>query len=240
MQLQVGVLAAQMLFGGEKGIIMQSKYTCNSRKTVSYTTRSSFLRDVQSGSESAWFEFHRKYAGMIRHIGMKRQLTPEECDDLLVDVLVIFWKKLDNFIYEPDRGKFRTYLGRITNYAAYKIFRKSHRQALPLEEEIDLNYPEDVDGDYMDEWRDFILEKALDELKQNVGTDNYQIFYMSVFQKRSADEIAVVTRKSKNNIYVIRSRCLKKLKQLIAAYRQREEVLLRDHSHKIASENIEL
>ena len=200
------------------------------RNSVSYTTHSSFLREIQSGNESAWFEFHRKYSGMIRYIGRKRQLTPEECDDLMVDVMVIFWQKLDSFIYDPNRGRFRSYLSQITDYAAFKIFRRKKHQSQVINSAPRLDYPEDVDCECMNEWRDFILEKALEDLRKLVGTDNYQIFHMSFFQKRSAAEISTVTRKSKNNIFVIRSRCLKKLKQLISEYRQYDEKLLMQNS----------
>ena len=86
-----------------------------------------------------------------------------------------------------------------------------------------IDYPPEIDQLYMDEWRDFLLQKAIDELKQIVDTETYQVFYMSVVQNRPVSDISAVTRKTPNNIYVIRSRCLKKLRRLIQSYRQREE-----------------
>ena len=81
------------------------------RGTLSYTTHSSFLQKISSGNEEAWGEFYRKYVGMVRTVGRKRRLTPDECDDLMVSVMLIFWKKLDTFVYDRQRGKFRSYLG---------------------------------------------------------------------------------------------------------------------------------
>ena len=76
--------------------------------TFSLTTKSSLLREIQSGSESAWHEFYSRYAAMISRIGEKRQLTAEECDDLMIDVMVIFWKKVDSYLSEPQQpGAFR-------------------------------------------------------------------------------------------------------------------------------------
>ena len=51
----------------------------NKTRILSYTTDSSCLRDIKTGSETAWREFYLKYYGMIRFIGKKRNLTPEDC-----------------------------------------------------------------------------------------------------------------------------------------------------------------
>ena len=215
---------------------MADSSTNNSKRTVSYTTHSSFLHEISAGSEAAWFEFYRKYAGMIRYIGAKRQLSPEECDDLMIDVMMIFWKRLDKFIYAPEKGKFRSYLGRITDSAAFRIFKKNRNGAVQLAP-AELEYPDEIDQDYMDEWRNFILEKALEDLKNSIETEQYQIFYMAFFQKRPTADIAAVSGKTAGNIYAIKSRCLKKLKELIAVYRQNEEMVLSSHSQRNMQEN---
>lgn len=201
-------------------------------ETVPGSTRSSFVRQIQSGSESAWHEFYRKYSAMIHRVGQDRGLNSRECDELMVDVMVIFWKKVDEFAAAPERGKLRTYLSRIAAYAANKL--KSHSSQVSGEKvcEEDAEYPADVDAAYMEEWRSFILSCAMEELKNSVDTETYQVFYMSVVQKRPVNDIAAVTRKTANNIYVIRSRCIKKLKQLIAHYRELEESELLRHSNR--------
>ena len=200
--------------------------------TFSLTTKSSLLREIQTGSESAWHEFYGRYAAMISRIGEKRQLTAEECDDLMIDVMVIFWKKVDSYLSEPQQpGAFRKYLGKLANNVAERIFRKN-RQTPPPPMPPDDDYPDGIDELYMEEWRNFIFTKALEDLQLAVDTDTYNVFYMSVVQKRPVEDIVKVTRKTPNNIYVIRCRCLKKLKQLIAHYRQCEEAELSRHSHK--------
>lgn len=198
------------------------------KNNISFTTHSSFLERIRNGSENAWNEFYRKYAGMIYNIGQKRHLSPEECDDLMIDVMVIFWKKIDDFIYDRERGKFRSYLNKIASFAALKIFSRRDKQHNELRSSVD--YPADINSEYMDEWHNFILEKAMDDLEQSVDTETYQIFCMSFLQHRPIAEISAITRKTANNIYVIRSRCLKKLKKLVSMYRQYEEEELAGHS----------
>ena len=202
----------------------------------SYTTSPTFLQRVKSGSETAWIEFYRKYAGMIRHIGQQKDLTPEECDDLMIEVMTIFWRKIDNFFYEPERGKFRSYLKKISDFAAMRMMKHKRKEESLGNEELP-EYPGEVESSCMEEWQDFIIEKALEELSLAVDTESYQIFYMSFFQKRPAKEIAAITRKSANNIYVIRSRCLKKLREIIGSIRQCEEAELLSRSNKNACDH---
>lgn len=134
--------------------------------------------------------------------------------------MTIFWRKMDSYIYDRCRGSFRSYLAGIAESVAGRFLRRTRSvDAVPGE---NLDYPPEIDRIYMDEWRDFLLQKAVGELKQIVDTETFQVFYMSVVQNRPVSDIAAVTRKTPNNIYVIRSRCLKKLRQLILAYRQRE------------------
>lgn len=203
----------------------------SNRKAFAYTTDSSLLRHVQGGNEAAWDTFYQKYAGMIYSIGQQRQLTAEECDDLMINVMTIFWRKMDDFVYDRSRGKFRSYLGKIANYCAIQIFTKREEQ-VPLPPDMAGEYPAEVDRMLMEEWHDFILNKALEVLRNQLDTEIYQVFYMTFIQGASVEEIAAVTRKKPNNIYVIRSRCLAKMQKLIREFRQLDEEMLSRHSHK--------
>ena len=207
------------------------KKTLRKKRKVSYTTSSTLLRNVQAGDETAWRIFFHRYVRMIRFVGKKRQLTPAECDDLMVDTMTVFWQKMNEFVYDRERGKFRSYLCRIANYCAIRIFSRRQKATVPVEE-ICPEYAEEIDVAMMDEWRNFLLSKAMEALKQSVDTEIYQCFYMYFVQHCSVEEISAVTRKTPNNIYVIRSRCLAKLTALIAEYRHLEEAMLADHSHK--------
>ena len=205
-------------------------------RIFTYTTHSSFLRRVKSGDEKAWREFYAKYSGMIHYIGQQRRLTAEECDDLMIEVMTVFWQKLDSFVYDPSVGRFRSYLAKFAKLCAMKNFSTRCRYN-KLVENITPEYPPDIDAARLEEWRNFLLEKALEELKTMVNTVTFQVFYMSFFQKRPIAEISAITRKSANNIYNIRLRCMRKLRKLIAEYRQFSEAELLRHSHRNKEEN---
>ena len=200
-------------------------------ETVSYTTDSSLLRHVQQGNEEAWNRFYHKYIGMIHSIGKKRRLNPEERDELMIEVMTIFWRKMDHFIYDRNRGKFRSYLGKIADYCAMQIFSKKEDDS-EIISDPEMDYPNDVDDALMEDWQNYLLDKAMEALREEVDTEIYQVFYMSFIQKCPVAEIAAITRKTPNNIYVIRSRCLSKLTALIKEFRQLDDQMLSFHSHK--------
>ena len=199
---------------------MSSDTFRKSRAFCTFSTRSSFLRRVRSGNEAAWFEFHDRYVRMVRHIGAQRGLSAPECDELMVDVMLIFWKKMESFFYDPRRGRFRSYLAAIADLAARKVLRNNRKKSeLPLS----FDYPADVDVSEMEEWRNHLLKTALAELRESVDTVTYEAFYMLAVQGRPVEEVSAVTRKSANTLYGIRFRCIRKLKRIIGGYRQLED-----------------
>ena len=208
----------------------------NDDKNITYTTHSSFLRRVQNGNETAWNEFYDKYSGMIFHIGQQRNLSPEECDDLMIEVMLIFWHKMEEFVYDSKKGKFRNYLGRIADFCARKSLytRKRHEKFL---NSLGGEYPAGLDSDYMDEWRQFLLQQAMEELKASVDMVTFQVFHMSFIQQRSTADICKITRKTANNVYLIRYRCLNKLRKLINEYRHFSEMEFLRHSQRKSEEN---
>ena len=79
-------------------LLMTSESWKSSVRNMSYTTRSSFLERVKLGDEKAWFEFYKKYVGMIRYVGAVRGLSPSECDDLM------------QALREEERGRYNAVL----------------------------------------------------------------------------------------------------------------------------------
>ena len=205
-------------------------------RNISYTTSSSLLNAVRSGNDPAWEKFYAKYSGMIYAVGKKWTLSKEDCDDLIIEVMKIFWKKMDKFVYDRSKGKFRSYLARIADNCAMQLYFKQKKNKNITAMTADSEYPAEVDRNMMEEWKDFLLQKALEHLRLSVDTETYQVFYMSFVQQCSVAEIMEVTRKTANNIYVIRSRCLKKLSALLKEFRQLDETLLSNHSNKNKSE----
>lgn len=200
------------------------------------TTSVSLLHRVQQGQEQAWFEFYDRYTHMIRNIGKRNSLSDSECDDLMVDVMMVFWHRLHNFFYDPEKGKLRHYLSRIAYFVSMKRLRKN---TLPDQNSALPEFPAEVDSTMMEEWKNFIMDAALAELKATVDSEIWQVFDMSFLQQRSVEDICTITRRKRGSVYAIRSRCLKKLRAIITCYRTLDEAELCRRSSRNAVEKTE-
>ena len=84
-------------------------------------THPSLLSRVRDPSDAAaWREFEARYGPLImgycRRLG--RPLT--DAEDVRQIVMTDLSKALPNFRFDPKRGKFRTYLGRVVRNAVFR------------------------------------------------------------------------------------------------------------------------
>ena len=75
----------------------------------------------------------------------------------------------------------------------------------------------DIDREFMLEYRNFLLRHAVERLKRLVSSETFMIFEMLEIDERPVAEVALLTNRSANALYVTRHRCLKKLREIIDA-----------------------
>ena len=101
------------------------------------TTSKTLLDKLQSGDAVSWTEFFDRYRGIIVSLGNLKGLTPEECDDLVQEVMLCFFKNSKTFVFNPQIARFRTYFGRIIQARIFDLLRRryqSNRLASGMEE----------------------------------------------------------------------------------------------------------
>ncbi len=200
---------------------------------MSYTTRKSLLRQVRDGDEIGWQKFYETYRPLILRRGMDFQLRAPELEELLSLVMADFFQKdliggkFDpdvvpeelKFRYEQKSGRFRSYLRSVVANHARKLLRKRRAGAVSLDAiGADLPAEELVDDDarWDAEWRSHLLKQALEELKNQVRPTTYQAFELYAINGRDVQEVANFLNLSIANVYTARSRCIARLKEIIA------------------------
>ena len=183
-----------------------------------YTTRRTHLRRLTEMEEAAWREFYDKYRSMIYAVGAKHHLSGPDLEDLMQSVIAVCCEKLRDFVYDPKRCRFRSFLYRIIENVSRNIRRRNlrdrqHRGASA----VTAVYEQDIDHDFMDEYRSFLLQCAVEQLKRNVSSETFLIFEMLEMEGRPVAEVAQLTDRSANALYCIRHRYLKKLRSIIDA-----------------------
>tara|TARA_B100002051_G_scaffold107634_1_gene102690 strand:+ start:1308 stop:2387 length:1080 start_codon:yes stop_codon:yes gene_type:complete len=151
-----------------------------SRSDSLYATRASiFIRLRSDGSldrELGWSEFTEKYARVIAGFARNAGLRAQDADDVLQDVLLGFFRVSEQFEYDPERGRFRGYLKRVTLNA----IRARHRRKRPstfLKEDYDPpGEMPDVDAAWDRQWTEQLLQRAMTEARGGVEERTWKSF----------------------------------------------------------------
>jgi len=180
--------------------------------TFAPETSTTLLGRIASGDGVGFAEFERRYAPMILALGRLRRLNDRECAELVQEVLLVFFRKGDRFRFDPARGKFRTFLGKVIRDCATDILRRRTPSALPPEAAAELPDADDspdvaADRALLALMRDDALEQMLESLRKRVTPETYRIFEHYTLKQHSPDEPLDGENVGRNRIYKTRQRC---------------------------------
>ena len=197
---------------------------------MAFTTRQSLLAKVRDGNEVSWREFYKTYTPLILLRGDDCGLTYDEKRELIQNVMCEIFQKdtlkkfnFDEvpedlcFRYDPaSKGRFRNYMRAIIRNQAIKIYKKrSDALSIDAPDMPECFSEDEFNARYEDEYRMHILTQAMVELRNEVEPDTFNAFEMHALQKRPIKEICSFLNKNPEAIYTAKSRCIKKLKEII-------------------------
>jgi len=187
---------------------------------MQYPTTRTTLLDRLNGDEAAWTEFFQRYRGAIADIGRYKGLSPDECADLVQNVMIRFHRRIEaGFKYDPALAKFRTFFSRLVKGCVYDLLRLRKKSGVPLDGiavEDDGSRPDEIlDMALMEKWRTIIREEAMLELAQRVDEKTFQAFQLYALEDRPVKETAELLDLSVDSVYVAKTRCVKILREII-------------------------
>ena len=181
------------------------------------TTRSSLLDRLTARDENAWEEFFAAYRPVIRDVGAFKGLNDAECDDLVQEVMLRFYRRIgEGFRYDASLARFRTFFNRIVKGCVYDILRRRRSAANPPAAEVAETDPPDEVLDMLlrEKWRNFLRQMAMEELKKTMAVRTFQIFEQALAGRSSA-EIAALFKVSPTYVNLIRMRGRGKMARII-------------------------
>jgi RNA polymerase sigma-70 factor (ECF subfamily) len=172
--------------------------------TDSATNPTIFLRLRQEDTaprELAWDEFAARYAPVLRAFARRFGARPQDVDDVVQDVLLGFFLKSPTFIYDPSKGRFRSYL-KVCAYRALKkrLGREARLHGKPLDD-VD---PEAVAVEQVwnDVWQQQKLRRVLEDVRREMGhTATFAAFEMYVVFDQPAQSVAEKLGIHLNSVY---------------------------------------
>ena len=180
-----------------------------------YLTRQTLLMRAKDPSDGqAWEEFVTFYKAFIYQILHKMNISYNDLDDLVQDVLIKLWKGLEK--YDREKSKFRTWLSHVTRNTVTSYFRSQNiRPNLDNSDDIEAtnvldSYSDsDLEKIFEDEWRAYLCSLALEKVNKLFTGQAVEAFKLSQKGKGPA-EVAEELGLSKESVPVLTSRVRKR------------------------------
>lgn len=189
-------------------------------------TRSSLIRGLKDMEDAAsWQDFYESYVGLIHSVSSKMGASSDLAEEITQEVFVRVAKKIGDFEYDPNSGKFRNWLCTIAKNIYIDFSRKAALKTLKT-----LDFETNAHQDFSDEfnriweleWIQNHIRVALIRTKKKVSIRQYQIFYLVTIQEYSSKEAAQLTGSSLPQVYMAKMRVSKIFKAELAFLRDEQ------------------
>lgn len=183
---------------------------------IGHTTHATLLARLTEGNDAvAWREFHDRYGELIRSFARVRNVHGPDADDLVQDVLMSLTKAMTGggFAYDPQKGKFRSYLKTVVVHAISKRSRQN-RPAAPLET-FDAPSEAQVDEQWEQQWRQHHTRLAMKTIESEFNATDIEAFTRYAVLQQDAQIVAQSLGISTESVYQAKSRVMRRLTKVI-------------------------
>lgn len=185
-----------------------------------YLTRNSLIRKLKlNHSEDAWKEFLFFYKSFICSIIRAMGINEADIDDICQQVLLRVWKAIDKFDINQKKGRFRSWIYKITKNTTLTYMSKLKTKSSKLEIlkgdlENKFENPE-IDEIVQEEWNKHISKLAFENISAATSKKVVDAF-VSYIKGEQAELTAERLGVSKDTLYIYRNRVKQKLTDEIA------------------------
>ena len=148
-----------------------------------YATRSTLLVRLKDlDNQQAWQEFFDVYWTLLFNFARRAGLNESDAEEVVMDTVETVARKIEDFEYNRQTGRFKSWLLTIVRFKLGDRFRKKKRQAEKGEvaslDEIAEGQVMDADAPELEkiwdaEWQKRMIDMALERVKQLVGHKQY-------------------------------------------------------------------
>lgn len=183
----------------------------------SQSTRASLLmrlRDLHDAG--AWQLFVNTYAPLIYRYCRRQGLQEADTSDVTQEVLSQVTRSIATFDYQPERGRFRDWLGavvrsKLARHHQNRARRKSENHVAGPDV-ADETAATESDPAWVDDFNAHLLQVALERIKGDFETTNWRAFEMVWIENQPAAEVASTLGMTPSALYVSKWRVLKRLR----------------------------
>ena len=190
-------------------------------------TQLSLLYRVRDGSDqAAWREFEAKYRELLMRYCRARGLQQSDADDVRQLVMMNLAQSLRNFEYSPEKGRFRSYLGRVVRNSISRYFSRPNTADRALDTAVIATVP-DEDPDEKDdlwerEWINHHFRLAMRTIQDTFDRQSVEAFDRLVAGE-SVAHVAQACGMSTQAVHKVKQRIRKRMQELVAAQVREED-----------------
>ena len=194
------------------------------------THPSIFLRlgaDRTEVREMGWREFADTYGPIVMGFARRAGMDAQAAEDILQDVLIGFFRVASRFEYDPDRGRFRGYLKRITLNAIRMRWRKRPREVrlgtdVAHDDPGQDTLPTASEATWDSQWSAQLLLRAIEDTRQRFEASTMEAFELFGRRGLTAEAASEQLDMSVESIRGAKSRVAKAVRERFEALRAAE------------------
>jgi RNA polymerase sigma factor (sigma-70 family) len=173
------------------------------------------LRDPRD--EEAWRVFVETYTPLVYGYCRRRGLQASDIADVTQEVIVQVHHSIREFSYQPEKGRFRDWLGTVTRTKIIGFLRRDNRAGKGGGESAEaiIRQLEATESDsvWNEGFQARVLEVALSRARPGFEEATWLAFERSWVEGKSAKQVALELNVPIDVVYVAKSRVLKRLRE---------------------------
>ena len=179
-------------------------------------TRYTLIEKVrEQGDQDAWELFTQTYQGYISAVLLKVGILAKDVGDIRQDILLKLWQELPKLDFQPNKGKFRTWLYTVVKNKAYTFMSKRGAE----KKRVELYFSQNENGvegrealnHLMDhEWKSYVTNLAFSRIEGAFQEQSIEIFRKSM-KGASVHDLSEQYGLKNNTIHRIKSRVKERL-----------------------------
>jgi len=191
---------------------------------TSLLTRPTLLYRVREWDDGAsWAEFHRLYRRLVYGRARRAGLAHADAEDVAQDVFKRVAETIKDFDLNPERGSFRGWLMKLTQWRIadkFEYVRRIPAQSPVRHDDTSVGTatiervptPVDDEDEWDREWQQHLLSAAVERMARQVKPRHFQVFELYVRQQWPVLKVSAELGINPASVYVIGHRLTKQLK----------------------------
>ncbi len=172
------------------------------------------IRDPRD--QDAWSEFTETYAPLVYAYCRRRSLPEHDAADVGQVVFTRVVRAIQTFEYDPQKGRFRDWLGTIVRREINRFLSRSrtHERGAGGSGDGMLADLSDSGEDpvWLEEFNRRVFAVALERTRPHVEEQTWHVFELLWFENRTAAEVADQTGLAIDRVYEAKARVLRRLR----------------------------